>query len=208
MTPTPPTGARVLRVDSSARLEGSNTRTLTGALVQRLLDTGAATDVIERDVAREPLPFVDAAWVGANLTPAETRDAAQRERLAQSEALVEELFAADFLVIGAPVYNFGVPAALKAWIDQIARARRTFRYTESGPEGLLVGKRAWVCTSSGGTAADGDMDFSTPYLRHVLGFVGIDDVTVIAADRAMARGDEAMDEALAEIASHVPERAA
>jgi len=202
------TGARVLRIDSSARLEGSNTRALTTALVQRLLDTGTASEVVERDVGRHGPEFVDAAWVGANLTPADDRDDAQRSRLALSETLVEELFAADILVIGAPIYNFGIPAALKAWIDLVARARRTFRYTESGPEGLLAGRRAYVCTSSGGTAVDGDMDFATPYLRHALGFIGIDDVSVIAADRAMARGEEAMTSALAEVDSRVSERAA
>lgn len=208
MTDPITTGRRVLRVDASARFEGSNTRALTEALVRRLLDAGLASDVVERDLAREPLEFVDADWVGANLTPADARDARQRERLALSETLVEELFAADTVVIGAPIYNFGIPASLKAWIDLIARARRTFRYTEDGPVGLLRGKRAYVCASSGGTVVDGDKDFATPYLRHVLGFVGIDDVTVIAADRAMARGEEAMQSALAAIDAIVPSRAA
>jgi FMN-dependent NADH-azoreductase len=90
------------------------------------------------------------------------------------------------LVIGAPIYNFAPPAALKLWIDQIARARETFRYTETGPVGLLTGKRAVIVTASGGTAVGSEIDFATGYLRHILGFVGVTDVEIIAADRTMA----------------------
>ena len=207
MASTDPHGANVLRVDASARREGSLTRTLTDAIVRRLSDVDPATRVIERDVSTG-LEFVDAAWVGANLTPADARTPAQIERLAFSETLVEELFAADTLVVGVPVYNFSVPASLKAWIDLVTRARRTFRYTEKGSEGLLSGRRAFLAVASGGTAVDGDADFATPWLRHMLGFVGIDDVTVIAADRAMARGDEAMSSALAAVDATIAGRAA
>jgi FMN-dependent NADH-azoreductase len=103
--------------------------------------------------------------------------------------LIAELEAADTIVIGVPLYNFGIPAALKAWIDLIARARRTFRYTEAGPEGLLKDKKAYLVVASGGVPVGSDYDFATGYLRHVLGFVGITDVTVIDAGQQMMDGD-------------------
>ena len=106
-----------------------------------------------------------------------------------------ELKAADVVVIGMPVYNFGIPAALKAWVDLIARARVTFRYAESGPEGLLTGKRAIVVAASGGTPVDSEIDFATPYLRHALGFVGITDVEVVAADRLMLDPEASLERA-------------
>ena len=99
------------------------------------------------------------------------------------DRLIDELKAADTIVIGLPVYNFGVPSGLKAWIDLVARAGATFRYTEAGPEGLLAGKRAIVAMASGGTEAGSAIDFATPYLRHVLGFIGITEVELVRADR-------------------------
>ncbi|MEM8761182.1 MAG: NAD(P)H-dependent oxidoreductase [Pseudomonadota bacterium] len=97
------------------------------------------------------------------------------------------------------MYNFGVPAAFKAWIDLITRARRTFKYTETGPVGLLEGKKVFLLVASGGTEVDGAMDYTTPYLRHILGFIGLTDVQVIKADRQMSRGDDALEEAKAAI---------
>ena len=126
----------------------------------------------------------------ANFTPAEQRNEEQKAALAESDALVAELRAADVLIIGVPIYNFGIPAALKAWVDMVARARLTFRYTENGPVGLLKGKRVYLVVASGGTAVGSEIDFATGYLRHMLGFLGIDDVHIVAADRLMARGEE------------------
>lgn len=181
--------ARTLfHLNASARAEGSVTRDLSQRLVDRLPD--AETDILARDIGTAPLPLLSEAWVGANFTPDEARTPAQRETLALSDALIAELEAADTLVLGIPIYNFGVPAAFKAWIDLVARARKTFKYTETGPVGLLVGKTAYVIVASGGTAAGSEIDFATPYLRHVLGFLGIDDVTIIAADQLMATGAE------------------
>jgi hypothetical protein len=105
---------------------------------------------------------------------------------------VAELKAADTLVIGLPIYNFGVPAALKAWVDQVARAGVTFKYSEYGPKGLLEGKRAIVAVASGGTEAGSDIDFATGYIRHVLGFIGITDVEFVTADRLMLDADGTM----------------
>lgn len=177
----------VLRIDASMRHDGSTTRALTDKVIDRL----APARVTVRDLAHG-IELIDAAWIGANFTDPAERSDAQRDRLAVSDALVAEMRAADTLVIGLPVYNFGVPAALKAWIDQIARARETFRYTETGPVGLLTGKRAIIVAASGGMAIDSEIDFATPYLRHALGFVGITDVTVIAAGQQMVDAEAAL----------------
>lgn len=172
----------LLRIDASARRTGSISRTLNDRLIKRF-QSKAETQVITRDLA-EPLPLIDEAWIGANFTPADDRTEAQREILALSDTLVGELQAADTILIGLPIYNFGVPAALKAWIDLVARAGLTFRYTADGPKGLLDGKRAIISVASGGTEAFSDIDYATTHLKHVLGFIGITEVEVIRADRA------------------------
>ncbi len=193
-TTVAPTGARVLRVDASMRNAGSKSRELTDRLITRLTEGGGIASVTTRDLVHG-IEFVDEAWIGANFTPEEDRSDAQKARLAGSDALVEEVKAADILVIGAPIYNFSVPAAMKAWIDQIARARKTFKYTENGPVGLLEGKKAYVVVTSGGVPVGSAVDFASGYLRHVLGFIGIEDVTIIAADSLMQAGDAKVDEA-------------
>lgn len=200
----------ILRVDSSGRRAGRNGGSVTRELADLIIQGMAlrqAVQVTTRDAAKG-LPFVDEHWIAANFTDPEQRDDAKRAVLAQSDALVQEVMAADVLVIGVPLYNFGVPASLKAWVDQIARARLTFRYTEHGPEGLLHGKKAYLVVASGGTAVGGAIDFATPWLRHVLAFLGITDVEVIAAERQMLVGDIAREQAKARIAqvlhSHGP----
>lgn len=183
----------ILHIDSSARLQGSVTRDLTANIVAKL-----GGDVIRRDLT-EALPQINDSWVNANFTPADQRDAVQLDTLALSDALVGELKAADTIVIGAPVYNFGVPAALKAWIDLISRAGLTFQYTETGPQGLLEGKRAIIAVATGGMPVGSEVDFATGYLRHVMGFVGIHEVQIIAADRVMANGAQAIADAKTQI---------
>ena len=177
----------ILHVNASARTEGSISRTLSQDLVSRLSD--ADTEVVTRDIGISPVPILSEAWIGANFTPDEDRTAAQNQILELSDTLIGEIEAADTLVLGVPIYNFGVPAAFKAWIDLIARARKTFKYSEAGPVGLLDGKKAYVVIASGGTASGSEIDFATPYIRHVLGFVGIHDVSIIAAAQLMATGD-------------------
>lgn len=172
---------RILRIDASARRTGSISR----ALNDRLIDRFAAehgVEIASRDLARG-LPQIDEDWIGANFTPDDDRTPEQRKKLALSDALVAEVQAVDTILIGLPIYNFGVPAALKTWIDLIARAGVTFRYTAQGPRGLLEGKRAIVTVASGGTALGSDIDFASRYLEHMLGFLGIEDVTFVAADR-------------------------
>jgi FMN-dependent NADH-azoreductase len=174
----------ILQINASARKTGSVTRELTETLVTRLLGRSADTKVISRDVS-QGLPFLDEDWVGATFTDPAERSAEQRMKLALSDTLVSELKAADTIVIGTPIYNFSIPAALKAWVDLIARTRETFQYTEEGPVGLLKGKKAYVIVASGGTKVGSEIDFAANYLRHVLGFVGITDVTLVAADQLM-----------------------
>ena len=183
----------ILHIDASARSEGSVSRSLTARIVEKL-----GGEVLRRDLA-SPIPQVSEEWIAANFTPAEGRTDAQAAALALSDALVAEVKAADVLVIGVPVYNFGVPAALKAWIDQIARAGVTFRYTETGPEGLLTGKRAILAMASGGTPAGSEIDFATGYMRHILGFIGITDVEIVAADRLMLDAEDSQSRASAQI---------
>lgn len=169
----------ILRINSSARKDGSLSRELSELLADALAgDTG---NVVVRDLADRPVPQIDASWVGANFTDPAERTETQREILKGSDALVAELHAADHIVIGVAMYNFTIPSSLKAWIDQIARARETFRYSEAGPEGLLKGKTAWLVMASGGARLDSEADFATPYLRFILRFLGITDVRVIDA---------------------------
>ncbi len=170
----------VLRIDASARHSGSESR----ALTQRIIDRLASATVINRDLA-VAMPAIDADWLAANWTPTDERTDAQRQTLALSDTLIEEIKSADTIVIGAPIYNFGIPATLKTWIDLIARAGITFTYSETGPQGLLTGKRAIVAITSGGTQVGSEIDFASGYLRHVLGFVGITDVQFVAADQLM-----------------------
>ncbi|MBM2575718.1 NAD(P)H-dependent oxidoreductase [Jannaschia sp. Os4] len=176
----------ILRIDSSARVEGSATRALLDRIEAKL-----DGPVVRRDVGGEALPQISGTWVGSNFTPEGERTPAQREALVLSDTLVAELKAADTILIGVPIYNFGVPASLKAWIDLVARAGVTFRYTPEGPVGLLEGKRAVVAVASGGTEANSEIDFATPYMKHVLGFIGITEVEFVLHDRAMADADAA-----------------
>jgi len=166
---------RILHLDTPVRGTASASRAASAAIVARLRRENPGATVVTRDLA-EGVPGLTRAWTEANFTPAEDRTAAQRDALALSESLIREIEQADVLVIGLALYNFGVPAGLKTWIDQVSRARRTFRYTADGPEGLLTGKRAIVAYASGGTPLGGAKDFATPWLAHVLGFIGIEDV--------------------------------
>lgn len=168
----------ILHIDASARRTGSATRDLSNRIVRHL----GANRVIRRDLA-SPLPLLTEDWIAANFTPAEDRDSVQRDRLALSDELVQELQDADTIVIGLPIYNFSVPAAFKAWIDLVARVGLTFSYSENGPKGLLEGKRAVLAIASGGTAVGSEVDYASGYARHVLGFIGITDVDVVAADQ-------------------------
>ena len=179
---------QVLRIDASARGAGSVTRGLADEALKHLAGLGALS-VTRRDVSRG-LPFVDDDWVTANFTPVDDRTEAHGDQLAFSDGLVNELREADTVLIATPIYNFGIPATLKAWVDMICRVGLTFRYTESGPVGLLKGKRAIILVASGGTAVGSPIDFATPYLKQALQFIGIDDVTIVASDAMSTSAEE------------------
>ena len=193
---------RVLEVSASGRSGGSVSRQLTRDLIKALDDRYGNVETRRRDLA-DGVAFVDQGWIDANFTPEESRSDEQRDTLAYSDELVRELNDADVVVIGTPMYNFSIPAALKAWIDMIARARLTFRYTENGPVGLLEGKKAYVVVATGGVPVGSPVDFATPYLKHVLAFIGITDVEFIAADRLNSQAEESIDAARARIAELV-----
>ena len=192
----------ILRIDGSARTEGSVTRDLTGRLVSRLGESNPDARVVTRDLL-DGIPLLDnAATVGTAL-PAEDRTSAQVEALVESDALVAEFLEADFVVLGSPIYNFSVPAAVKAYFDQIARAGLTFKYTEGMPVGLVPDRPTYVVVASGGVGIGSDYDFATPYVRQFLGFLGIGNVHIVGADMlnfdaeaALARAGDQIDAAL------------
>jgi FMN-dependent NADH-azoreductase len=140
----------------------------------------------------KPLPGTDAQWLGALGAPAEDRSPAQAEIVGLSDTLIAELKAADTVLIGLPVYNFAAPAQLKTWFDQMARAGETFRYSETGPVGLVQNTRAIIAYSSNGTRMGSDIDFASNYVRHMLGFFGITDVQIVASDHYAIDAESSM----------------
>ena len=168
----------ILRIDASMRRQKSVSRMLADEMVAALGARKSSVQVMNRDLAAG-IGIVNAAWIEAERTSEENRTSDQRALLTQSDALVAELQAADDIVIATPIYNFSVPTALKAWIDLICRDKITFVYENDSPRGLLSNKRATVIVTSGGTLAGKDIDFTTSYIRHILGFIGVDDVTII-----------------------------
>jgi FMN-dependent NADH-azoreductase len=189
----------LLHIDSSARTSGSISRQLTASFAEQWQAKNPGGRVVHRDLAGDALPHITEALLGAYFTPAENRNAQQAELIKQSDQLVDELLAADTVVIGVPMYNFAPPSTLKAWIDHVFRAGRTFRYTENGPVGLATGKKAVVILSRGGKYSEGPMealDFQGKYLKSALGFIGITDVELVVAE-GVAMGDEALKQALA-----------
>lgn len=188
----------LLHINSSVRNEGSISRQLTAEFLQRWKAASPQTDVIERDLAAAPLPHLNEETLGAFFTPADQQSPEQAAALALSNALVAELIQADVIVIGAPMYNFSISSGLKAWIDHVARAGITFKYTESGPVGLLTGKKVYVFTSRGGVYSEGPgtaMDFHETYLRGMLGFIGLTDVTFVHTE-GLALGQESAETAV------------
>lgn len=174
--------SRVLIVESSARQQGSISRQLTAEFIAQWRAAHPADEVVVRDLAQESVPHLDSDLLGGWMKPADQQNDAERAALARSNRLTEELLAADVLVLAAPMYNFGIPSTLKAWLDHVLRAGVTFKYTETGPQGLLSGKRAFVLTARGGVYAGGPLDHQEPYLRQALAFIGIHDVTFIHAE--------------------------
>jgi FMN-dependent NADH-azoreductase len=192
----------ILAITASGRT-GSVSNQLVAELVAKLQATQAGATLVQHDVVANPLSLVDDAWISGAYTPVEARSAEQIAALKTSNELVAELLAADVLVLGVPIYNFGIPAALKGWIDQIVRVGVTFAYGADGqPKGLVpAGKKAYLALASGGVPAGSGYDLATSYLKLVLGFIGITDVTVIAADQLVTLGAGQVDKAKAQIAA-------
>ena len=174
--------ARILVIESSARQQGSVSRQLTEQFIAQWKSAHPQDQVQVRDLAVAPVPHLDATLLGGWMKPAPQQSAAEREALQRSEQLTDELIAADVLVLAAPMYNFAIPSTLKAWLDHVLRAGKTFKYTETGPQGLLQGKRAFVLTARGGMYAGSPLDHQEPYLRQALGFIGIDQVEFVHAE--------------------------
>jgi len=172
----------ILQIKSSARGGASHSNRLADALVARLLAAHPGASVTVRDLAANPHPTLDEAALGALFTPAAQRTAEQNARVALDDALIAELKAADVLVLGVPMYNLHVPAQLKNWIDAVARAGVTFRYTATGPEGLVTGKKMFVVLARGGKYRDTPADTQVPYLKAVFGLMGVTDVEFIYAE--------------------------
>ncbi len=180
---------KILLINSSGRFAGSVTRQLSNLLVQQLKSKDENTSVTDRELTKG-LPFINEEWISATFTPIENRTEAQHKALEFSDVLVKELQDADTIVIASPIYNFSIPAVLKAWIDLTARAQLTFKYTENGPAGLIKNKKIYVAIASGGVPIGSAMDFASPYLKQALGFIGLTDVTIIDTSTINLSGGE------------------
>lgn len=186
----------ILQINSSARRDASHSTRLADRLVRRLRDADPDATLTVRDLSATPHPVLDEAALGALFTPAGQRTPDQAARVAQDDVLIAEIEAADVVVLGVPMYNFGVPTQLKNWIDAISRSGVTFRYTASGPEGLLTGKKVYVALARGGRYRDTPADSQVPYLSTVLRFLGMEDIRFVYAE-GLAMGPEAEQAALA-----------
>lgn len=187
----------ILQINASARRQGANSTVVADRIVERLKAAHPGARVTLRDLAVTPHPVLDEAALGALFTPAEQRTPEQVARVALDEALIAELQAHDAIVIGVPMYNFGVPAQLKNWIDAVARVGVTFRYTAEGPEGLVKGKRVYLALARGGRYRDTPNDSQVPYLKVVLGFLGLTDLRFVYAE-GLAMGPEAFERGMAQ----------
>ena len=180
----------ILQINASARRDGANSTRVADQITARLQAANPGATLTLRDLAVTPHPLLDEAALGALFTPADARSPEQAARVALADALIADIQAHDTVVLGVPMYNFGVPVQLKSWIDAIARAGVTFRYTASGPEGLLTGKTVYVALARGGLYRDTPNDSQVPYLKSVLGFLGLTDLRFIYAE-GLAMGPEA-----------------
>lgn len=196
----------ILLISSSPNLEGSSSRALAQELAHSLAGDG---HVVVRDLGANPPPHLDQETIGAFYTPEAERTAAQNQKLALSDELIDEVFAADAIVIAAPMHNFGIASSLKTWIDQVARIGRTFEPTGQGPKGLVSDRPVHVVTTRGGVYGPGTpfnhLDHLEPYLRRALNFIGLEDISFIYAE-GTAKGDDGIKAARAQI-THIAEAA-
>ena len=188
---------KILQINGSARRDGANSTRLANDIVERLKASNPGAQLTLRDLAATPHPVLDEAALGALFTPAEQRTPEQAARVALDDALIAELQAHDVIVLGVPMYNFGITVQIKAWLDAIARSGVTFRYTAEGPEGLVKGKTVYVALARGGIYRDTPNDSQVPYLKTMLGFLGMTDVRFIYAE-GLAMGPEAVEKGFAQ----------
>jgi len=177
--------SRILNIISSPRGEASNSIKLSNAITDRLKEKDPAAAVHVRDLTKPPFPYLEEVHLNAFFTPIDNHTDGDKEAIRHSNEAIKEIMDADVLVIGAPMYNFGIPSVLKSWFDHISRAGITFKYTAEGPVGLITGKKAYIAVTTGGVYSSGDAvayDFVTPYIKTILGFIGITDVTIVRAE--------------------------
>ena len=194
----------ILQINASIRREGANSTRIAESIVKRLRAANRDAQLTLRDLAINPHPALDGVALGALFTPAEKRTPEQVARVALDDMLIAEVQQADAIVLGVPMYNFGVSSQLKNWIDAIARAKVTFQYTANGPEGLLKNKKVIAVLTRGGLYRDQPHDTQVPYLRNVLGFLGMTDVQFVYAE-GIAMGPEAEAAALASAREQIAE---
>lgn len=194
----------ILQINSSSRPDASHSSRLAATIVERIRTTQLDATVTVRDLGRAPLGELDEPALQALFTPFDQRTPEQAARVAVDDAVIAEIQAADVLVLGVPMYNFGVPAQLKNWIDAIARAKVTFTYTEKGPVGLLTGKKVYVALTRGGLYRNTPADTQVPYLKTVLAFLGMTDVQFVYAE-GIAMGPQAEQDALASAQAQIEE---
>lgn len=193
---------KILQINASARSAGANSTRVADSITARLQAANPAAVLEVRDLATDPHPVLDEPALSALFTPADQRTPEQAARVALDDALIAQVQSADAIVLGVPMYNFGVPVQLKSWIDAIARAGVTFRYTEKGPEGLIKGKKVYVALARGGLYRDTPADAQVPFLKNVLGFLGMTDVEFIYAE-GLAMGPDAATKAFAEAQAQI-----
>jgi FMN-dependent NADH-azoreductase len=197
----------ILHIDSSPLGDRSVSRKLTAKLLAELQNKHPGSKIVTRDLGTDPMPHLSGMVLGAFFTPPEKRDAALTEAVKLSDQAIDELLAADIIVIGAPMWNFGIPSSLKAWIDHIVRAGRTLKYTAEGrPVGLVpAGKKVIIVSARGGVYSEGPnqaMDHQESYLKAILGFIGLTDVAFVRAE-GVAMGENAVKKALATAETHL-----
>ena len=175
----------LLVIESSPRGASSFSRKLSHAVVEKLKAKNPGAQVKIRDLTLHPTPHLEEAHLTAFFTPPEKQSAASKEAIRHSDTSIDEIMAADTIVIAVPMYNFTIPSSLKAWIDHLSRAGKTFKYTDKGPEGLVKGKKIYLAIATGGIYSEGPMkphDYTEPYLRFIFGFLGMTDVTAFRVE--------------------------
>ena len=188
---------KILHIQSSPNLQASASRELSSKFIAEYRDNHPGTTVVERDLAVDFVPHLGTDLLGGMFAKPETHTPAQAAALQLSDTLTAELLASDILVLGVPMYNFGLPSNLKAWIDHIVRAGKTFQYVDGKPQGMVAGKKAYIFVASGGIYSQGPMisyDFTEPYLKTLLSFLGITDITFVRAE-GLSMGAEMADRA-------------